>query len=59
MSVAATTRSAQLMARAERLFPGGVNSPVRAFRSVGGIPRVIDRAAGADDGGDRNPDGAL
>jgi glutamate-1-semialdehyde 2,1-aminomutase len=47
LSVAATTRSAQLMARAERLFPGGVNSPVRAFRSVGGIPRVIDRAAGA------------
>ncbi|MDQ3149839.1 MAG: glutamate-1-semialdehyde 2,1-aminomutase [Chloroflexota bacterium] len=35
------------MARAERLFPGGVNSPVRAFRSVGGTPRVVERAAGA------------
>ena len=35
------------MARAERLFPGGVNSPVRAFGSVGGTPRVIERAAGA------------
>jgi glutamate-1-semialdehyde 2,1-aminomutase len=35
------------MERAERLFPGGVNSPVRAFRSVGGTPRVIERASGA------------
>jgi len=35
------------MARAERLFPGGVNSPVRAFRPVGGTPRVIERAQGA------------
>src|SRR5688500_15674310 len=42
-----TRRSAELMERAERLFPGGVNSPVRAFRHVGGTPRVIDRAAGA------------
>jgi glutamate-1-semialdehyde 2,1-aminomutase len=47
MGVISTTRSAALMARAERLFPGGVNSPVRAFRSVGGTPRVIERAAGA------------
>jgi glutamate-1-semialdehyde 2,1-aminomutase len=48
MSVAASTsRSAELMARAERLFPGGVNSPVRAFRAVGGVPRVIERASGA------------
>ena len=46
-TVAPTTRSAELMARAERLFPGGVNSPVRAFRAVGGMPRVIDRASGA------------
>ena len=45
--VASTSRSAELMARAERLFPGGVNSPVRAFRAVGGIPRVIERASGA------------
>jgi len=35
------------MQRAERLFPGGVNSPVRAFRAVGGTPRVIERALGA------------
>jgi len=42
-----TTRSEEIMTRAARLFPGGVNSPVRAFRQVGGIPRVIDRAAGA------------
>jgi glutamate-1-semialdehyde 2,1-aminomutase len=48
MSVLASTlRSAELMARAERLFPGGVNSPVRAFRAVGGTPRVIERASGA------------
>ncbi len=47
MGVISTTRSDELMARAERLFPGGVNSPVRAFRSVGGTPRVIERAAGA------------
>jgi glutamate-1-semialdehyde 2,1-aminomutase len=48
MSVlASTSRSAELMARAERLFPGGVNSPVRAFRAVGGTPRVIERASGA------------
>ncbi|HVM24315.1 MAG TPA: glutamate-1-semialdehyde 2,1-aminomutase [Candidatus Limnocylindrales bacterium] len=40
-------RSAQLMERAGRLFPGGVNSPVRAFGSVGGTPRVIERALGA------------
>ncbi len=35
------------MARAARLFPGGVNSPVRAFGAVGGSPRVIERAQGA------------
>jgi glutamate-1-semialdehyde 2,1-aminomutase len=42
-----TACSAELMARAERLFPGGVSSPVRAFRAVGGTPRVIERALGA------------
>ena len=42
-----TARSDALMARAARLFPGGVSSPVRAFRSVGGTPRVIERASGA------------
>ena len=48
MTVAdATARSRELMARAARLFPGGVNSPVRGFGSVGGTPRVIARAQGA------------
>jgi glutamate-1-semialdehyde 2,1-aminomutase len=36
-----------LFQRAERSIPGGVNSPVRAFRSVGGTPRFITRASGA------------
>ena len=36
-----------LMERAQRRIPGGVNSPVRAFRSVGGTPRFITRAEGA------------
>lgn len=39
-------RSQALQARAERLFPGGVNSPVRAFRAVGGDPPFIERAEG-------------
>ena len=47
MTGAGTSRSGELMARAERLFPGGVSSPVRAFRGVGGTPRVIERASGA------------
>ncbi len=42
-----TTRSAKLFAEAQQLIPGGVNSPVRAFRSVGGQPRFIKRAKGA------------
>ncbi len=36
-----------LFARARRVIPGGVNSPVRAFRAVGGTPRFITRAQGA------------
>jgi len=40
-------KSRQLFARACDIFPGGVNSPVRAFRSVGGNPPFIARAAGA------------
>ncbi len=36
-----------LFIKAQKLIPGGVNSPVRAFRSVGGIPRFIREAAGA------------
>src|ERR1700687_3425429 len=39
--------SAEIMARARELFPGGVNSPVRAFRGVGGEPIVAARAEGA------------
>jgi len=41
------TRSADVMARARELFPGGVNSPVRAFRGVGGEPIVAARGEGA------------
>jgi glutamate-1-semialdehyde 2,1-aminomutase len=40
-------RSAALFAEAERLMPGGVSSPVRAFKSVGGTPRFIARGEGA------------
>ena len=36
-----------LFERAQRVIPGGVNSPVRAFRAVGGTPRFIQRAQGA------------
>ncbi len=39
-------RSAQLMERALRVIPGGVNSPVRAFRAVGGKPLFIQSASG-------------
>ena len=41
------TRSVKLFADAQQLIPGGVNSPVRAFRSVGGQPRFIKRAKGS------------
>lgn len=41
------TRNAELFERACQSIPGGVNSPVRAFRSVGGAPRFIQRAQGA------------
>jgi glutamate-1-semialdehyde 2,1-aminomutase len=37
----------QLFERAQSVIPGGVNSPVRAFRAVGGTPRFIQRAQGA------------
>ena len=39
--------SAELFRRAQERFPGGVNSPVRAFRAVGGSPVFVDRAEGA------------
>ena len=44
---AGTERSSSLFARARRLLPGGVNSPVRAFQAVGGTPRFIARGSGA------------
>ncbi|MCD6043050.1 MAG: glutamate-semialdehyde--aminomutase [Burkholderiales bacterium] len=40
-------KNQELFERARRLIPGGVNSPVRAFRAVGGVPRFFERAAGA------------
>jgi glutamate-1-semialdehyde 2,1-aminomutase len=42
-----TTRSNRLFARAQQLIPGGVDSPVRAFKSVGGSPLFIARASGS------------
>ncbi|HET9832956.1 MAG TPA: aminotransferase class III-fold pyridoxal phosphate-dependent enzyme, partial [Vicinamibacterales bacterium] len=42
-----TKRSERLFTRAQQLLPGGVDSPVRAFKSVGGSPRFIDRASGS------------
>ena len=41
------SRSKALFARAQNSIPGGVNSPVRAFRGVGGTPIFMDRASGA------------
>lgn len=42
-----STRSEELFERAKKIIPGGVNSPVRAFRGVGGVPRFIQRGEGA------------
>lgn len=41
------TQSEDLFARAQKVIPGGVNSPVRAFRAVGGTPLFMSRAEGA------------
>jgi glutamate-1-semialdehyde 2,1-aminomutase len=41
------TRSAELFARAQECIPGGVNSPVRGFKAVGGTPLFIESAEGA------------
>src|SRR6201981_2264096 len=52
MSVTQTTprrnnrRSREIFAEAEKVLVGGVNSPVRAFRSVGGEPLIIERGQG-------------
>jgi glutamate-1-semialdehyde 2,1-aminomutase len=40
-------QSEELFSRAQRLIPGGVNSPVRAFKAVGGTPRFIRKAEGS------------
>ena len=45
-AAAGGSRTAALVERAERLFPGGVNSPVRAFRAVGRPPLVLERGFG-------------
>jgi len=42
-----TDRNQLLFDRAKTVIPGGVNSPVRAFRAVGGTPRFVQRAQGA------------
>ena len=42
-----TSRNDVLFERAKKLIPGGVNSPVRAFKAVGGTPRFVQRAQGA------------
>ena len=41
------SRNEQLFERARKTIPGGVNSPVRAFKAVGGTPRFVQRAHGA------------
>ena len=45
--MADTARSEELFSRAQALIPGGVNSPVRAFRSVGGTPYFVERGDGS------------
>ena len=47
MHTSKPSRSARLFARAQRVLPGGVDSPVRAFKSVGASPLFIARASGA------------
>ena len=47
MSGRPTARSQQMYDRAREVIPGGVSSPVRAFRAVGGVPRFITRGTGA------------
>jgi glutamate-1-semialdehyde 2,1-aminomutase len=42
-----SSNSEKIFAESQNLLPGGVNSPVRAFKSVGGTPRVIERGEGA------------
>jgi glutamate-1-semialdehyde 2,1-aminomutase len=44
--MATVDQNAVLFERAQKTIPGGVNSPVRAFRQVGGVPRFISKANG-------------
>jgi glutamate-1-semialdehyde 2,1-aminomutase len=46
--MSSTTKSEQLFERAKKTAPGGVHSPVRGFRGVGGTPRFIERSEGAE-----------
>lgn len=46
MDTLSQSRSSSLFAEARQLIPGGVNSPVRAFRGVGGEPFFVDKASG-------------
>ena len=46
MTLRPTPRSAEIFARAQAVIPGGVNSPVRACRQVGGEPLFIERGEG-------------
>ena len=41
------SKSEQLFEKAQKVIPGGVNSPVRAFKGVGGTPVFIEKAEGA------------
>jgi glutamate-1-semialdehyde 2,1-aminomutase len=47
LEIMTMTRNEQLFVRAQKTIPAGVNSPVRAFRSVGGTPRFFTRGEGA------------
>ena len=47
------TRSEELFERAVKVLPGGVNSPVRAFRAVGGNPRFVVKGLGQPHPGTR------
>jgi len=44
--MAGRAKSLEWFSRAQQIFPGGVNSPVRAFKSVGGEPFIVERGAG-------------
>src|SRR5688572_17162830 len=45
--MAASRKSERLFARAQQILPGGVDSPVRAFKAVGGTPLFIRSASGS------------